>query len=342
MVEHKDRLFCFIFGSEEHKDWTLNLYNMFSGAEYKDPSLLTFTTISQVLYLGMHNDVSFLIKDELNLLEQQSTYNPNMPLRMMQYVGNIYETMITMRKENKFGSTLIKLPVPKLITLYNGEKNQKKEVVLNLSDAFPKSKRDTSDIQVRVRMININSGFNKKMVQNCKPLNEYVWTVSQIREYKKTMEVEAAIEKVLTEMPEDFLIRPYLLANRVGVKKMLLTEYNEQETMKLFERDGMKKGERKGRKEGRIEGRKEGRIEGRKEGRIEGRKEGIVEGRIEGRKEGIAEGRKEGRADGARMVTQLIANLLNVGRDGDIKKVTENEAYRDQLLVEFGLMPSPV
>ena len=119
-----------------------------------------------------------------------------------------------------------------------------------------------------------------------------------------------AIEKVLTEMPEDFLIRPYLLANRVGVKKMLLTEYNEQETMKLFERDGMKKGERKGRKEGIVEGRKEG--------------------------------RKEGRADGARMVTQLIANLLNAGRDGDIKKVTENEAYRDQLFVEFGLMPDPI
>ena len=96
--------------------------------------------------------------------------------------------------------------------------------------------------------------------------------------------------------------------------KRCFTEYNEKKTMKLFERDGMKKGERKGRKEGRIEG----------------------------RKEGLVEGRKEGRADGARMVTQLIANLLNVGRDGDIKKVTENEAYRDQLLVEFGLMPDPI
>ena len=99
---------------------------------------------------------------------------------------------------------------------------------------------------------------------------------------------------------------------------MLLTEYNEQETMKLFERDGMKKGERKGRKEGRIEGRKEGRAEGEKIGR------------------------KEGRAEGIRMVTQLIANLLNVGRDGDIKKAMESEAYRDQLLVEFGLIPDPV
>ena len=103
---------------------------------------------------------------------------------------------------------------------------------------------------------------------------------------------------------------------------MLLTEYNEQETMKLFERDGMKKGERKGRKEGRIEGRKEG----RKEGRAEGEKIG----------------RNEGRAEGIRMVTQLIANLLNVGRDGDIKKAMESEAYRDQLLVEFGLIPDPV
>ena len=50
------------------------------------------------------------------------------------------------------------------------------------------------------------------------------------------------------------MIRPYLEANRVEVKKMLLTEYNETRTMEMFKREG--------REEGRIEGRKEGRGEG--------------------------------------------------------------------------------
>ena len=33
------------------------------------------------VYLGMRNEVSFIIVDALNLWEHQSTYNPNMPMR---------------------------------------------------------------------------------------------------------------------------------------------------------------------------------------------------------------------------------------------------------------------
>ena len=46
----------------------------------------------------------------------------------------------------------------------------------------------------------------------------------------------------LDEMPDNFEIRPYLMANRMGVKKMLLTEYNETETMELFRKEGREQG----------------------------------------------------------------------------------------------------
>ena len=74
MIEarYKDRLFCFIFGSEDHKDWTLSLYNAVNGTAYTDPELITLTTLEGVLYMGMHNDVGFLIADEINMYEQQS------------------------------------------------------------------------------------------------------------------------------------------------------------------------------------------------------------------------------------------------------------------------------
>ena len=63
-AQFKDRLFNFIFGSEENREWTLSLYNAVNGTNYTDPSALQFTTIREVLYLGMHNDVSFLIRDQ--------------------------------------------------------------------------------------------------------------------------------------------------------------------------------------------------------------------------------------------------------------------------------------
>lgn len=72
--------------------------------------------------MGMHNDVSFLIGNEMSLYEQQSTYNPNMPLRHMQYLGNLYEAYIKRHKYNKYGKTLIRLPVPRFIVFYNGLK----------------------------------------------------------------------------------------------------------------------------------------------------------------------------------------------------------------------------
>lgn len=78
--ENKDRLFKFIFGNEKNKEWTLSLYNAINGSSYTNPEEIEFTTIDDVLYMGMKNDISFLITDILNIYEHQVTFNPNMPM----------------------------------------------------------------------------------------------------------------------------------------------------------------------------------------------------------------------------------------------------------------------
>ena len=248
--EYKDRLFCFIFGREEHKSWTLSLYNAVNGTAYTDPEKITIATLAQVLYMGMHGDVAFLIRDEVNLYEQQSTFNPNMPLRLLQYAANLYEMLITLQKKNKYGHKLIPLPVPKLVVFYNGTENMADETVLHLSDAFPAERKDDADIQVRVRMININRNRNPELSAACKPLEEYSWTVDRIRTHEKSMPFSEAVDRTLDEMPEYFEIKQYLLANRAEVTKMLLTEYNEAETMAMFRAEGREEGREEGRKEG--------------------------------------------------------------------------------------------
>ena len=241
-TQYKDRLFSFIFGSEEHKEWTLSLYNAVNGSAYQDPSDIVITTIRQVLYLGMHNDVSFMISGEMNMYEQQSTLNPNMPLRMMQYAGNLYEKDLTLREKNKYSKRLIELAVPKLVVFYNGLDEEPDETILYLSDAFPKERREEADIQVRVRMLNINSGRNAAMMATCKPLEEYAWIVEEIRKREDVMGLELAIDSSIDEMPEDFEIKSYLEAHKAEVKAMLLTEYNEAKTMELFREEGRTEG----------------------------------------------------------------------------------------------------
>ena len=253
--QYKDRLFNFLFGAEENKDWTLSLYNAVNGSSYDDPSAIEITTIKEVMYLGMHNDVSFLIADNMALYEQQSSFNPNMPLRMLQYAGNLYEKYVKQNKLNKYGKTLIALPVPKFVVFYNGEDEQPDEKIFKLSDSFPKG--SNPDIEVRVRMLNVNIGRNRELLEACKPLGEYSWLVEEVRRKNTTKDedgMESAIDRAISSMPDDFLIKPFLEAHRAEVKGMLLTEYNEVEQMEQFREDG--------KVEGRIEGRKEGRIEG--------------------------------------------------------------------------------
>jgi len=281
--EHKDRLFKKIFGRPEHRDWTLSLYNAVNGTAYDDPSQIEFNTMEDTLYMGMKNDVSFVLDMQLNLYGHQSTYNPNAPVRCLLYLGRLWSKyLLGEDKINIYGSKLIMLPAPKFVVFYNGTENEPDEMILRLSSAFTEDRREKADIELKVRMLNINCGRNKKMLDDCRPLYEYSWLIAAIREYKAGMEIEAAVDKALEEMPDDFCIKSFLVANREEVRMSILTEYDEERIMNCFKEEGREEGIKEGRKEGIKEGRKEGIKEGRKEGIKEGRKEGIKEGRKEG------------------------------------------------------------
>lgn len=99
-------------------------------------------------------------------------------------------------------------------------------------------------MEVSVRLININLGKNKELLESCRPLKEYSWFVDSVRNKKDhgKMSLEEAVDCTLEEMPEDFYIREFLLGNRAEVKNMCLTEYNEAETMQMFKEEGLAEG----------------------------------------------------------------------------------------------------
>ncbi len=85
--KYKDRLFCLLFGNEEHKDNILSLYNALCHTTYTNEEDIQIYTIDDVIYIKMKNDVSILLDSFLYLWEQQSTFNPNMPIRGFMYFG---------------------------------------------------------------------------------------------------------------------------------------------------------------------------------------------------------------------------------------------------------------
>ena len=229
---YKDRVFKFIFGNPENKEWTLSLYNAVNGSNYSNPDDIQFNTIEDAVYMSMKNDVSFIILDEMNLWEHQSSFNPNMPMRFLTYGTQLYEKYTATSGYYKFSRKLQRLPKPHCICFYNGTEEQPEQQVLKLSDAFG----GEGDIEVKVKMLNVNYGKNRALMETCQPLREYAWLVDRVREHQRVMQnLEAAVDASIDEMPYSFVIRTLIEAHRAGVKKMFLTEYDE-EKMKEQER----------------------------------------------------------------------------------------------------------
>ncbi len=232
-TDYKDRLFKFIFGNPENKKWTLSLYNAVNGTNYDDPEMISFNTIGTAIYMRMKNDVSFIISFEMNLWEHQSTFNPNMPMRFLIYAGNLYDKFAATSVYYKYSSRLQPLPKPVCICFYNGKRDQPEKQVLKLSDAYD----GDGDIEVKVTMLNVNYGKNKLLMDKCKPLMEYAWLVDAVRKKQdEKMDLEAAVDSAIDEMPESFEIYSFLVGNRAEVKTMFLTEFDE-EKMKKQERE---------------------------------------------------------------------------------------------------------
>ena len=244
--KYKDRLFNYIFGREENKDWTLSLYNAVNESDYTDPSIIEFNTLEDALYLEMKNDTSFLISDIMSVYEHQSSFNPNMPLRLLGYADELYSGYISRNKLNKYGEKLIKLPIPKLVVFYNGLTDKPDEVILRLSDSFDEEHKDEADIEVTVRMLNINHGRNKGLMERCRPLSEYSWFIEEIRNNQEKHDIITSVNMAVKAMPDSFLIKEFLVAHYKEVIGMLDKEYNEAEVKELFMADGIEIGIEKG------------------------------------------------------------------------------------------------
>lgn len=236
--QYRDRLFKFIFGNPEHKEWTLSLYNAINGTNYTNPNDIQLTTIEDAVYMGMKNDVSFLITETMSFWEQQSTFNPNLPMRILIYAGMVYAKYVeTSDNYYIYSSKQQKAPVPKCICFYNGADEKEDRTILKLSDSFPEG--SDPDIEVKVTMININYGHNKELMEACQSLKDYSWLVDKIRSNKQTMSsLEDAVDAALTDMPDDSVIKSFLLENQAEVKRMCITEYNEEKVFAQQREEG--------------------------------------------------------------------------------------------------------
>jgi len=227
---YKDGLFLMIF---RNKPALLSLYNAVRGSNYTNPDDLTVTTIENVLYLGMKNDVSFIINNQLHLYEAQSTWNPNMPLRGLFYFSDVYQGYIAEHELNVYGTKRIDLPTPNYIVFYNGTANEPDSRTLRLSDSFIKHDGEEACLECTATMLNINFGHNQQLMEACHELYEYSYLIEQVRIGTRSgFALPDAIDQAVVHCIEHDILKSFLLHHRAEVTNMILKEFNLEEHIK--------------------------------------------------------------------------------------------------------------
>ncbi len=83
-------------------------------------------------------------------------------------------------------------------------------------------------LELKVLVININEGYNQKLMESCQILKEYAQYVSKVRTYKKTLSLNEAVEKAVEECIQEGILREFLLKHRAEVVAMSIFEYDRE------------------------------------------------------------------------------------------------------------------
>ncbi|MBE5872856.1 MAG: hypothetical protein E7287_00455 [Lachnospiraceae bacterium] len=246
--KYKDTVFRMLFND---KGRLLSLYNAINGSRYEDPGELEIVTLENAIYMNVKNDLAFLIDLQLHLYEHQSTVNPNMPLRFLQYISKEYEKLIDMKKLYK--SKLVEIPTPKFVVFYNGTEKQPERQVLRLSNAY-QNKLGEPQLELQVEVLNINAGYNNEIKGQCKVLEEYMQYVDCVRKEAEHKDLETAVSSAVDKCIRQGILSDFLLANKAEVISMSIFEYDEEAVKKILREEAFEEGAAYGEARGREQG----------------------------------------------------------------------------------------
>ena len=221
---YKDSVFVDLFSEDEKaKDNFLSLYNALHDTNLNSAVNLKPLRLEQVMYMTFYNDVSSLVDNKVIILaEHQSTINPNMPLRCLEYVVRLYEQLYESRE--KYSRQLLQIPTPEFYVFYNGLELFPQEYTLKLSDAFI-CKTKTPCLELRVDVININNKTGHKLLERCQSIHQYSLFVDTVRKYTEKDPIRG-FQKAITECIQNNILKEYLQRKTKEVINMLLAEYD--------------------------------------------------------------------------------------------------------------------
>ena len=252
---YKDTIFRMLFSDRKN---LLSLYNAVNQSNYKNPEDLEIVTLENAIYMGIKNDLAFIMDTNLYLYEHQSTYNPNMPLRDLFYICSEYQKLVD--KKSLFSSTLQKIPAPNFIEFYNGSTVISDCTELRLSSAF-ECLTGEPKLELIVTVLNVNEGHNADLMQHCSMLKEYAQYVARVRHYASDMPLNQAVKRAVDECIREGILAEFLARNRNEVISMSIFEYDKELEEKKLRKAEFEAGREIGHEAGLAEGKNQAAFE---------------------------------------------------------------------------------
>jgi len=246
--KYKDSVFTLLFGE---KSRLRELYNAISGKNIASDDDIEINTLKSPIFSGKVNDISFRIGNKfIIMLEHQSTLNKNIAYRFLQYVVLIYETMIP--NDLIYRSKMQKLPRPEFWMLYNGEAEIKNNFTIKLSECFEGEGYINLDLKVRV--MNINKGHNKSAMKKSATLNEYAAFIAKVRENQENgMTFDKAIKEAVKYCVNHNILHKFLKEQGGEIVNLLKYEFKLKDAKRVWEEEAHEEGLEKGLEKAREE-----------------------------------------------------------------------------------------
>lgn len=215
----KDSVFTYLFSDPHYaRELYLYLHPEDTSVTEEDCKIVT---IQNILSDGQYNDLGLQIRDILLILtEAQSTFSPNVPIRVLLYLAKEYKTYIDKHKLRLYSTKAVTLPKAELYMVYTGNKKDVPDV-LRLSDLCG----GECGVEITVKILRGgDSSIVGQYVEFCKIVDE------QRALYGLTKE---AIQETIRICLERGILVPFLTAKREEVVDIMEMLFSQEEVWEL-------------------------------------------------------------------------------------------------------------
>ena len=209
----RDTLFCKYAGTASN---LLAISNAIRGTNHTDASRIQINTLQGSFYSNLKNDISFILDTLIMMLiEHQTTLNPNMPVRLLNYVAELFKIYLEPEKRKMYSSSLIQIPAPEFYVFYDGDDTSFERKILKLSDAF---KAPSNKLELIVHVYNLATGKNEALKSICKPLREYSTFSNHYKLLRQQgLAIDEAVRDTIRYCIDNNVMRDYLQCNESEV-----------------------------------------------------------------------------------------------------------------------------